>query len=348
MTPPRILCISLGSIGRRHLRNVRALIPEARIAVWRQHTRGSDALPEGADALLPGLEEALAFEPEAVIVSSPASEHLRNAEPFVGRRVPLFIEKPLAARSEGADRFALQCRGAGGFVMVGYVLRFLPTLHSIRARIADGTLGEPYTARVQVGQYLPDWRPSTDYRTGVSAQSRLGGGALLELSHEIDYATWLFGWPRTLQCSAAKLSALEIDVEDSVHLLLEYPGRRVLVQLDFLQRVAHMAVEIVGAAATLRADLVREELRLFEPGNPEGRRLDSEKLPDGNDLYRRQFDFFFHRALPGRYRAVYPGTLDFRDWAGVNRAAGVLRLIDLARKASETGMRQDVPAAEAS
>jgi predicted dehydrogenase len=337
---PRILCISLGSIGRRHLRNARTLLPQAQIAVWRQHTADT-TVPDGADGAIASLEAAQAFAPDAVIVSSPASEHVANAAPFVARGVPLFLEKPLAARSEDLGDFADRCVASPGFTMAGYVLRFQPALHAIRGCIRDGTLGEVHTARVEVGQYLPDWRPDSDYRAGVSAQRKLGGGALLELSHELDYATWLFGWPQSLLCSSAHLSQLEIDVEDSAHVLLEYADKRVSVQLDFLQRVATMAVQVVGSQATLRADLIREEITLFDRDHPEGRPLAALKLPNGNDLYLRQFDLFFSRAIAG-YTPLYPETAAFVDWATVGEAGKVLRLVELAKTASDTGVRQRV------
>ncbi len=339
-TQPKILCISLGSIGKRHLRNARTLLPDAQIAVWRQHS-AAGSVPEGANHMLASMEEALAFAPDAVIVSSPASEHVANALPFVERNIPLFVEKPLAARADTLRNFAQQCNASRGFVMVGYVLRFLPALHAIKKLITEGALGEVYTARIEVGQHLPDWRPDSDYREGVSAQAKLGGGALLELSHEIDYATWLFGWPSALQCSRSRLSKLEIDVEDSAHMLMEYPGKRVAVQLDFLQRVANMAVQIVGANATLEADLIKEEITLITPEHPEGKRAECEKLPDGNDIYLRQFDFFFAKALAG-YKPRYPHTARFDQWASVDSAERVLELVDLAKKASDTGARQTV------
>ncbi|MCW5286018.1 gfo/Idh/MocA family oxidoreductase [Verminephrobacter eiseniae] len=343
---PRILCISLGSIGRRHLRNTRALLPQARIAVWRQRAGTGVALPEGADDVVTSLQQALAFMPDAVLVSSPASEHVANARPFVQRNLPVFLEKPLAARGADLGDFPALCRASSGFTMVGYVLRFLPALHAIRQALRDGLLGQVHTARVEVGQYLPDWRPGSDYRQGVSSQQRLGGGALLELSHEIDYATWLFGWPQSLQCSRARLSSLEIDVEDSAHVLLEYTDKRISLQLDFLQRVVHMAVQIVGSKGTLVADLVRQELRLTDPASPQGRSLAAPALPDGNDIYLRQFDFFFAKALAG-YQPVDPQTPGFDAWADVDSAHKVLGLIDLAKQASDTGLRQTVPFAQA-
>lgn len=346
VTPsPRVLCISLGSIGRRHLRNTRALLPSARIGVWRQHTPPGAAVPEEADLALATLQDALAFEPDAVLVSSPASEHIANASPFLARGIPLFLEKPLAAQADALGDFAARCAASPGFTMVGYVLRFLPALHAIRSAIREGVLGEVHTARIEVGQYLPDWRPESDYRTGVSAQRKLGGGALLELSHELDYATWLFGWPQSLLCSRGRLSRLEIDVEDSAHVLMEYPGKRVSVQLDFLQRVANMAVQVVGSEATLYADLVREELRLVDARSPQGRTLAAQKLPSGNDIYLRQFDLFFSKAIAG-YRPAYQQTQDFSDWATVSQAQEVLRLVDAAKVASDSGTRQAFAAGE--
>ena len=340
-TSPRILCVSLGSIGKRHLRNARTLLPGARIAVWRQHTRGDGGVPEGADEVAVDLEAALAFAPDAVLVSSPASEHIANARPFAERHIPMFLEKPLAAHSEGLGDFTALCQASRGFTMVGYVLRFLPALHALRQHLQGGVVGDVHTARIEVGQYLPDWRPGGDYRENVSGQRKLGGGALLELSHEIDYATWLFGWPETLQCSAAHLSALEIDVEDSAHLLMEYADKRVSVQLDFLQRVANMAVQVVGSRGTLMADLIKEELRLIDPVNPDGRLLEAPKLPNGNDIYLRQFDFFFSRAITG-YRPAYEQTSGFGDWASVESAQKVLKLVDIAKRASDSGARQAV------
>lgn len=339
MSNPKILCISLGSIGKRHLRNARELLPQADIAVYRQHTRGDASVPEHANRMLTSMEDVAAFAPDAVLISSPASEHIANASAFLASGTPMFIEKPLAVTSSGIDGFVQACANARGFTMVAYVLRFLPALHTIKRLIEDGTLGKVHSAHVQVGQYLPDWRPDSDYRTGVSAQAKLGGGALLELSHELDYATWLFGMPESLQCTRGKLSALEIDVEDSATVLMEYADKQVTVQLDFLQRVANMALQIVAENGTLKADLIAEEITFHTPENPKGLRIENEKLPSGNDIYLRQCDFFFHKALPG-YTPRYAHTPAFDQWASVASAAEVLALVDAAKLASDTGSRQ--------
>jgi predicted dehydrogenase len=339
----RILITSLGSIGRRHLRNARALLPQATIAVLRRPVTREEPPPVEADSVLHSLEEALAFRPEASILASPAPSHPSEAIALAGVGSHLFVEKPLAASAAGLEGLKGAIAASDRFAMVGYVLRFLPALHAIRAALAEGRIGMVRTAHVEVGQYLPDWRPGSDYRQGVSAQSALGGGALLELSHEIDYSLWLFGRPDTLQCSLARASGLDMDVEDSAHLMLEYaaPDKRVLVQLDFLQRTPHMAVRIVGSEGTLVADLIRETARILAPGDAEGRPLACEPLPDGNDIYLRQFDFFFAKSVAG-YLPRYPGTARFRDWVGVDAALDVLKVVDAARAAHAQGRRQAI------
>ncbi len=54
-------------------------------------------------------------------------------------------------------------------------------------------IGQTLYTSVECGSYLPDWRPGNNYKKSVSAKKDLGGGVLLELSHELDYIRWIFG-----------------------------------------------------------------------------------------------------------------------------------------------------------
>lgn len=339
----KILLISLGSIGRRHLRNTRSLLPNAEIAVYRQHAKSDASVPEGADKMLSSLQEAKDFQPDVVLISSPASEHIKNATVFLEQGAHLFIEKPLSDKSNELSSFVKKCEETDAFVMVGYVLRFLPVLNSIKEYLASDVLGKIYTAHVQVGQYLPDWRPDSDYREGVSAQQKLGGGALLELSHEIDYVCWLFGIPNSLLCSAGHISDLEIDVEDSANIIFEYdePARKVMIQLDFLQRVAKMRLQIVGEMGTLVADLIKEKAVLYTPENDEGVTLDLNASKDGNEVYLRQFDLLFHKAFKD-YTPVFSETESFSQWSSSKDAAKVMQIVDAAKKSNKEGVRVDI------
>lgn len=338
----KVLMISLGSIGQRHLANTRELLPDAEIAVYRTHFYSDSVLPEPADHIFFEMNEALAFKPDAVIIASPASEHVRHAVEFINNDAHVFIEKPLAMAYDAVDAVIAASRNSDRFAMVGYVLRFQPILHFIRGLLHGGELGEIRTANVQVGQYLPDWRPDSDYRKGVSAQKKLGGGALLELSHELDYSTWLFGLPDQILCSSGKVSDLDIDVEDSACVIMEFGhtelAKRVVVQVDFLQRVANMAVQVVGSEATLYADLIKESAYIVTPKQAEPLMLQVPAMTQGNEMYLRQFDFFFCRSFDD-YQPRFDETRSFTDYVDLEHAASVLKLVELAKESDRKGIR---------
>lgn len=327
----RILLISLGSIGRRHLKNISALLPGSEIVALRLT---DTAYPEASGPVhkyISSLDEADSFDPEIVIISSPAHVHIKIARHFLGKAKGIFIEKPLCVKADSElSTFTQEASKSPTFTMVGYVLRFHPLLVHLKNIIEQGTLGKIYHAHIQVGQYLPDWRPSCDYKAGVSAQAKLGGGALLELSHEIDYAVWLFGYPQSYWCKAAKLSDLEIDVEDFATITLQYGGKApekyVNIQLDFLQRTAQMTLQIVGELGTIKADLINEAAKLYRPAEKEAKDIEFTRSLDGNEIYVKQFDFFLSKSL-SNYAVRFSGIHN-AEYASVSSASRVMSIID--------------------
>ena len=187
---PRFLVASLGSIGRRHLANLRHLFPAAQIAVLRLAPRNpgeTQGIPDGADCRFASLEAAIEFGPHAAIVASPAPFHINIAAALIQAGIPTFIEKPLSHSIENLADFVRLAQTANIPVAIGYDMRLLPELAYIRSVLQSEELGPLLAARAEVGQYLPDWRQNMRYQDSVSAQRVLGGGALLELSHELDY-----------------------------------------------------------------------------------------------------------------------------------------------------------------
>lgn len=281
----RYLIVSLGSIGQRHLRNLRSLRPDSTIAALRLQAAPGDLVP-GCDVQLYSMAEVQAFMPQAAIIAGPASTHAAVASALLKMGVAVLIEKPFADSLDGLPALVETARRRNTVLMVGYNLRFKASLIEARRRILDGDIGEVLAVRAEVGQYLPDWRPGGDYRRSVSAQAALGGGALLELSHEIDYLYWLFGLPQRVSCRGGKLSALEIDVEDVVELCLEYEGPRrlVSVHLDFIQRVASRSCKFIGTEGTLTWDGMTDHIEVKTAVVGKACSLDI-PTPDKNTMY---------------------------------------------------------------
>jgi predicted dehydrogenase len=263
----RILIVGLGSIGQRHLRLAREIIPEADIRVLR-HQSGS-SLPSEANGCFSRLEEAIAFAPQIAVISNPAPFHIDTAQALANEGVHLLVEKPLSDSLKGVEQLLATCNEKGAVLLVGYNLRYLQSLQRFRDLLSDRLIGKVLSVRCEIGQYLPSWRPDSDYRLGVSARHDLGGGALLELSHELDYLRWIFGEVEWVTASLSRQSDLEIDVEDSAHLTLgfvpAFDGYRLIgtVNLDFIRHDTTRLCTAIGENGSLRWNGLTGEVALF-------------------------------------------------------------------------------------
>ena len=154
--------------------------------------------------------------------------------------------------------------------MTGYNFRFLPSLIEFRKQLQAKKIGDIYLVRSEVGQYLPSWRPESDYKNGVSANKSLGGGVLLELSHEIDYLRWIFGPVNWVFSHISKKSDLDIDVEDSVDVIMGFKGfdlsegeATVSLTMDFLRHDISRKCMVIGEKGTLLWDGVLGKVDYF-------------------------------------------------------------------------------------
>lgn len=305
----RLLVVGLGSMGRRHLTNLRRLAPDADITVWRQHARPQDALPAPpeADRVVFRLGDALASRPEAAVVACPTSFHVQTATALAERGVHLLIEKPLSHTLTGVDVLLDVCRGRDLVALVGYVLRFHPPLRVIRQAIMEERIGRVVGVRAEVGQYLPEWRPGTDYRRGVSAREDLGGGAVLELSHELDYVRWLVGEVEAVGAQLARLGNLELDVEDTAEITLRFRNGAVgSVHLDMVQRAPTRSCRVIGTEGTLTWDGSAHQVRVYTASTGAWSDLCPAAEIDRNEMYLAEMRHFLD-CVNGKSSPEVPG-----------------------------------------
>lgn len=259
----RIAVIGLGNISIRHRHNLKYLYPFA--SIYAMSASGQVAASEvsDCDVFVSSVEELIQHRIELAIIASPATLHAVHAIPLIKAGIPVLIEKPLAVSLSDCKAIQTASREHNTAVAVGYCLRYFPSAFTMKNLLDQKKVGRCYYANVEVGQYLPDWRPNIDYRHSVSARVELGGGVLLELSHEFDYIQWLLG---PLQVKYANLSSSEelgLSVEDMADIILsDTTGAIATVHLDFLQRKAHRKCRVIGSEGTLEWDLIHNSVTL--------------------------------------------------------------------------------------
>ncbi len=276
----KFLIAGFGSIGRRHLRNLREL-GENDILLYRSNR---STLPEDEIAGLTvetDLRDALSHRPDAVIISNPTALHLDVAIPAAELGCAILMEKPISHSLDRiADLEAAAQRG-GARILVGFQFRFHPTLRRAAELLAEGAIGQPLAARAHWGEYLPNWHPWEDYKQGYAARADLGGGVILTLSHPFDYLRWLLGDVESLWAFTSGRGGLELPVEDTAEIGLRFgSGALGSVHLDYLQQPPTHTLEIVGTMGTLRWNNADGSLAVHRAG---GQGWQTEMPPEGFD-----------------------------------------------------------------
>jgi predicted dehydrogenase len=273
--------IGFGSIGRRHAENLQILGIHDVVLLREMGSGNHLDLKE-----VPDLEAFLGSGVDQVILSNPTSMHMAYLDKLMDRDINILSEKPLLGRAEEIEEMVSRLSGYKGLGMVAYNMRFHPCIRELKNILDERALGNVYSARLFVGQYLPDWRPKGDYRQTYSALKALGGGVGLDLIHEIDLAIHLFGdVGEHFFAMADRVSQLEIDTEDLVEILYKSKqGQFVSIHLDYLTRGYRRDILITGEFGELRVDL---GLATMELKDLSGRVAERWSFPDfkKNDMY---------------------------------------------------------------
>lgn len=246
MIDRRALVVGHGSIGARHAR----LLAELGTDVAVVSARDVDA-PKRYTTL----EQACdAHRPSYVVIADATSRHHETlaALAALGYTGTVLVEKPVFHRllAVPLHRFS--------DVRVAYNLRFHPVVSRLRQELTGQRI---LSVQAYVGQYLPHWRPGTDYRLCYSADAERGGGVLLDLSHDLDLVTWTTGEWQRVAALGGRFGRLEINSDDVFALLIETERcPAVTVQLNYLDRRGRREYIVNTDEHTYQADLVQQAL----------------------------------------------------------------------------------------
>ena len=282
----KILIVGYGNIAVRHIQNIKKLMPNCEIKVLRQFSKEPVFKNSAIKQTIFKMEEAIKWKPDIAFITSPAPLHLDAAISFAELGSHLYIEKPLSSNLVGIMELQEKVLSKNIVLMVGYNLRYNKALQALKKAMLNNILGEIYSVKAEVGQWLPSWRPAKDYRKTVTARKELGGGAILELSHDIDYLRFIFGEVSTVTCLASKQSNLDINVEDNAEILLQFHnGIMANLHLDLLRYDVTRTCTVLGEKGTLILDLISCNLRMFSSETNEWTDLYNNQLYDSNQTY---------------------------------------------------------------
>lgn len=242
------LIIGYGSIGKRHSR----ILSDMGLYVTCVTSNSECPFPA-----YKALNDALAIHKyDLVIISNKTCDHYNTLLELLKNnfRGKILIEKPLFSQKEKS----LSVDSEKTFT--AYNMRYHPVILRSKTLLENKKI---FSAQFHVGQYLPEWRPETDYTKCYSAIKKQGGGVIRDLSHELDTAMFLLGdWTRAT-AMGGHFSNLEIDSDDVFTVLMETKScKAVTVHMDYLNRTIRRGFDINAEGISIRADLVDNWLEI--------------------------------------------------------------------------------------
>jgi predicted dehydrogenase len=247
-----VLIVGLGSIAKKHIEALRTLKPNCAIYALRSSPTAN--AEEGIENIYVIDQAKMGFD--FAIISNPTYLHYDTIKCLAQEKIPLFIEKPALHSLENATELIALVEHNKVVNYVACNLRFHPCLVYLKENILKkgNRINE---LNVYCGSYLPEWRSVLDFKTVYSANANMGGGVHLDLFHELDYTTWLFGMPNKTSSILRSVSSLEIDAIDYANYTLEYNTFAAHILLNYYRRKAKRVIEIVFENETLTIDLIR-------------------------------------------------------------------------------------------
>ena len=298
----KILIAGLGSIGRRHLKNL-ATLGVRQLAAVTQRRSGLPVHDLPPFLSFESMETALEWRPDAVFVCNPTALHVNTAITAAREGCHIFLEKPVSHDLEGLDELAWIAEHKRLIVQTGFQYRYHRVFEAIKKNIEQGLIGRVVSAHAHWGEYLPGWHPWEDYRKGYSAREDLGGGVVLTLCHPFDYLRWMLGEAKVVCAVGGHLSDLETDTEDAALVTLQFESGAIgSVYLDYVSAPPRHTLSIVGTQGRIEWDADFGSARMYSMQEQSVRHAAPGKYFDRNEMFLAEaadfLDCVIHHRQP--------------------------------------------------
>ncbi len=279
----KVLFIGIGSIAKRHIRNLHS------IAISRNLNIRIDAFRHTPDdSRIEGIAEqytdvnTMPDDYDIIFITNPTEMHLRTIKEFAYKGKNFFIEKPAVSTLQINDAKNMVLRD-NAIYYVACPLRYNAVIQYIKNNI---DINDVISVRSISSSYLPEWRLGQDYRDTYSAHRDMGGGVSIDLIHEWDYITYLFGWPQKEHCLIGKKSKLEIDSDDYAIYIAEYKDKIVEIHLDYFGRKTIREVQLMTDSDTIIGDIANNRIKYLRSGKT------IEFNEERDDFQKRELNYF--------------------------------------------------------
>ncbi len=305
-----ILVIGLGSIAKKHINILNNL--DKNIKIFKLKIKNKKKAFDKIDKL------SNDFKIHSAIICSPTNTHLEYSNYLKKKKINYLVEKPVIKDSQLGLFVKTYDKKKILTELVGYQLRYNKILTKIKKLLSSKTLGKIYSVKICVNSFLPNWRKK-NIKKSLSLSKKLGGGVLLELSHEIDYMLWIFGKPNYLKAFIDKNNQFNKDIDEKVIIFFYYENFVLQLEMSFNSRIEERNLIINGAIASIKGDLLKKEIIIVKSNKT---KVLYKSKQDNMDMLYKQINFFIRSVEKKQNKNNIMSSIE------------VVRLISLIRKSN--------------
>ena len=288
------MIVGLGSIGKRHLRNILAIenTKKLEIIIYSKQTKSYLSNHKNIK-IFDTLDKCLLEKPDVGFITNETVHHIPIAIKLAKVGLDLFIEKPLSNKISNVKTFSKIVKTKKLITLVGCNLRFHRCINEIKNLIDQKVIGDIISVKVECGTYLPDWHPNENYSKSYASRDDLGGGVVLTCIHELDYLFWFFGETQEVFSMTGKYSNLKITASDLSAIILKFKNNIIAeVHLDYFQKPEARSCKIIGTKGTIIWDSINNEVKMYDFKKSKLKSKLRIKKYDKNEMYVKELEHF--------------------------------------------------------
>ena len=245
------LIIGYGSIGKRHYKILKKLNYFKTIFIFSKRNSSN----KNKKIYVNSIKDLKHKNIKYIVIASRTEDHLFFIEEIEKnfKNLNVLVEKPLFEKYYNINP-------KKNSYFVGYNLRYHPIVLYLKKIIKNKKI---IFFDIKCISYLPVWRKNLNYIHSNS--SGYGGGALLELSHELDYAQYIFGNIKKIYFNLVnKISNLQIKKDDNVILYGKSSKANFSINLNFFSHSKERKITIHMKNLTIISDLIKNQILFYK------------------------------------------------------------------------------------
>ena len=275
------LIVGCGSIGQRHIRNLLSL-GQKNIKIYDVDKTLSKKISKKFNIVQVKILEFKNIN--CTLICTPPSTHVDIANKALSVLSHVFIEKPLSNSLNDINNIVKIAKKKSLHIFVGYVFRFDYGLQKIEKLLAQNTIGKVISFDAYEGWYLPKWRTWQDHTKSYTGSKKLGGGIILDGSHELNYMLWLIGEIKQVFSYSNSIPSLKVKAEGIAEILLISKTNSIgRIHLDFINPKYNRHCEILGERGSIRWNFETKKIEIQKVGSSKFRTI--KYGTDSNQMY---------------------------------------------------------------